>query len=87
MNQNILFPDLQKVDTEKRAVRFDAQQAGSLIACFISIADLEKRERVVLETEEAILAAFNGNRFDLEELAEEAIEEEDFNTCGEIWVR
>ncbi|KKD62301.1 transcriptional regulator [Grimontia sp. AD028] len=87
MNQNILFPDLQQVDTEKCAVRFDAQQAGSLIACFISIVDLEKRERVALNTEEAILAAFAGNRFDLEELAEEAIEEEGFNASGEIWVR
>lgn len=86
MNQNILFPDLQHWHAEKQAVCFQAQQAGALIPCFISIADLEKRALQKLETEQAILAVFNQYRFDLEELAEEAIEEEDFNVLGEIWV-
>ncbi|MBV7300855.1 DUF1488 domain-containing protein [Enterovibrio paralichthyis] len=87
MNQNILFPDLQHWDAEKQAVGFLAQQAGALIPCFISLADLGKRAQQKLETEEAILKVFNQYRFDLEELAEEAIEEEDFNVLGEIWVR
>ncbi|MDD1783985.1 DUF1488 domain-containing protein [Enterovibrio sp. ZSDZ35] len=86
MNQNILFPDLQSVDDTRQAVSFQAQQAGALISCFVLVSDLEKRAGSGLDSKEAILNAFNEYRFDYEELAEEAIEDEDFNEAGEIWV-
>ncbi|KXF81191.1 DUF1488 family protein [Enterovibrio coralii] len=86
MNQNILFPDLQTVDDARNAVSFQAQQAGALIPCFVLVSDLEKRSGSKLDSKEAILNAFNEYRFDYEEFAEEAIEDEDFNGDGEIWV-
>ncbi|PKF49697.1 DUF1488 domain-containing protein [Enterovibrio nigricans] len=86
MNQNILFPDLHNVDDARQAVSFHAQQAGGLIPCFVQVSDLEKRTGSELDSKEAILNIFNEYRFDYEELAENAIEEEDFNGAGEIWV-
>ncbi|MDF2183626.1 DUF1488 domain-containing protein [Grimontia hollisae] len=86
MNQRILFPDLHHFDHEKQAVCFQAQQSGALIACFIRVEDLEKRTQSTLPTKQAILAAFCEYRFDLEELAESAIEDEDFNADDEIWI-
>ncbi|WP_407331758.1 DUF1488 domain-containing protein [Enterovibrio sp. 27052020O] len=86
MNQSILFSDGQRVDADKQAVRFDAQQYGALIPCFVAIADLQKRHQDTLMTKKAILTVFSQHRFDYEDLAEEAIEAEDFNERGEIWV-
>ena len=84
MNQDILFADIQQWDREKQAVNFPAQQAGALINCWVSQAWLQQRTEQPLLSEADILAVFSANRFDLEELAEEMIEEEEFNHCGDI---
>ena len=87
MNQHILFPDHQDIDKDKHAVCFHAQQSGALIVCYVSIDDIRKRQHEALIEDGAILAAFDQHRFDFEDLAEEAIEDENFNEQGEIWVR
>lgn len=84
MNQDILFADIQLWDSEKQAVNFPAQQAGALITCWVSLAWLQQKTEQPLVDEADIIAAFSANRFDLEELAEEMIEDEDFNSNGDI---
>lgn len=84
MNQDILFADIQQWDSEKQAVNFPAQQAGALITCRVSLAWLQQRTEQSLVSEADILATFSANRFDLEELAEEMIEDEEFNHDGDI---
>ncbi|KLV04995.1 DUF1488 domain-containing protein [Photobacterium ganghwense] len=86
MNQNILFPDLQQWDEQQQAVMFPAQQGGSLIACWVSLQWLVQHCQQPLSTEAEIMAAFGQYRFDLEEIAEDLIEEEAFNQDGEIHI-
>jgi len=84
MNQDILFADIQLWDNQKQAVNFPAQQAGALITCWVSLSWLQKKVEQPLNEEADILATFVANRFDLEELAEVMIEEEEFNSVGDI---
>ncbi len=86
MNQNILFSDLQNWDDDKQAVNFPAQQGGALITCWVSLKWLQQHTLQPLVTESEILAAFSANRFDLEELAEEQIEDEEFDSEGCIFI-
>ncbi|NOH81383.1 DUF1488 domain-containing protein [Vibrio sp. RE86] len=84
MNQSILFPDIQSWDEDKQAIVFPAQQSGALIQCLVNTAELEKLSGQQVEGEQQALTVFSQYRFDLEELAEELIEDEDFNSKGEI---
>lgn len=84
MNQDILFADIQLWDSQKQAVNFPAQQAGALITCWVSLAWLQKKAELPLIEEADILTTFSANRFDLEELAENMIEEEEFSHEGDI---
>lgn len=86
MNQNILFADLQRWDGVKQAVNFPAQQAGLLITCWVSLKWLQQNTSQLLVIEADILAAFSANRFDLEELAEALIEDEEFDNEGHILI-
>jgi len=86
MNQSILFPDIQTWDEENQSVVFPAQQSGALIECLISLEQLAKLAGREVESDQA-LAVFNELRFDLEELAEELIEEEEFNSSGQIEIQ
>ena len=84
MNQSILFPDIQSWDEVSQSVNFSAQQSGALIECFVTKQKLEKLSGSELDTEQAVLSAFIDYRFDLEEIAEELIEDEAFNEEGHI---
>ncbi|EGQ8310161.1 DUF1488 domain-containing protein [Vibrio parahaemolyticus] len=84
MNQSILFPDMQSWDEVSQSVNFSAQQSGALIECFVTKQKLEKLSGSELDTEQAVIAAFIDYRFDLEEIAEELIEDEAFNEEGHI---
>ncbi|EPN3982347.1 TPA: DUF1488 domain-containing protein [Vibrio parahaemolyticus] len=84
MNQSILFPDMQSWDEVSQSVNFVAQQSGALIECFVTKQKLEKLSGSELDTEPAVIAAFIDYRFDLEEIAEELIEDEAFNEEGHI---
>ncbi|MGO2496902.1 MAG: DUF1488 domain-containing protein [Vibrio litoralis] len=83
MNQNILFSDRCEWDDKRQAVVFQAQQAGQLIDCIVSLGLLSKLDDTKVSKENA-LAAFERVRFDFEDLAEEAIEDEKFSPTGEI---
>ncbi|WP_047049368.1 DUF1488 domain-containing protein [Vibrio mexicanus] len=82
MNQSILFPDMQSWDEGKQAVMFPAQQSGALIECVVGVDKLAELVGHSVEGKEAALNAFEQCRFDLEELAEELIEDEMFNSNG-----
>ncbi|HGF5190046.1 TPA: DUF1488 domain-containing protein [Vibrio parahaemolyticus] len=84
MNQSILFPDMQSWDGLSQSVNFAAQQSGALIECFVTKQKLEKLSGSELDTEQAVISAFIDYRFDLEEIAEELIEDEAFNEEGHI---
>ncbi|HBH7908659.1 TPA: DUF1488 domain-containing protein [Vibrio parahaemolyticus] len=84
MNQSILFPDMRSWDEVSQSVNFAAQQSGALIECFVTKQKLEKLSGSELDTEQAVIAAFIDYRFDLEEIAEELIEDEAFNEEGHI---
>ena len=84
MNQSILFPDMQSWDQVSQSINFAAQQAGALIECYVTKQMLEKLSGSQIETEQAAIDAFIDFRFDLEEIAEELIEDEAFNEEGHI---
>ncbi|AJR07009.1 DUF1488 domain-containing protein [Photobacterium gaetbulicola] len=84
MNQDILFVDLQTWDSARQAVNFPAQQGGALINCWVSRVWLENKCGQTLVDESAVLNAFALCRFDLEDIAENLIEDEDFNQDGDI---
>ncbi len=84
MNQSILFPDSQRWDDANQRIVFPAQQNGALIECSISCDELEKISGYTIKTGEQALAVFNDCRFDLEELAEQLIDDELFNDDGKI---
>ncbi|WED21803.1 DUF1488 domain-containing protein [Vibrio sp. JC009] len=84
MNQSILFPDIQTWDADSEKVVFPAQQSGALIECEISKSKLEGISGASVDSEEEALQQFKTCRFDIEELAEELIEDEMFNSKGRI---
>lgn len=84
MNQSILFPDIQTWHADSQQVSFPAQQAGALIDCIISTEVLVRMSDRPINSEEQAIAIFSQLRFDLEDLAEELIEDENFNAFGQI---
>ncbi|PFG45658.1 uncharacterized protein DUF1488 [Vibrio sp. ES.051] len=84
MNQAILFPDLQSWDESSQSVNFPAQQAGALIECYVTKQKLATMNRSDVEGERQAMEAFLACRFDLEEIAEELIEDEAFDEEGHI---
>ena len=84
MNQSILFPDMQSWDEASQSFNFAAQQAGAVSECYVTKQKLEKLSGLIIANEQAAIEAFVDNRFDLEEIAEELIEDEAFNEEGHI---
>ncbi|MGY0617462.1 DUF1488 domain-containing protein [Vibrio sp. FJH11] len=84
MNQSILFPDIQSWDETSQSVNFPAQQSGALIECYVTKQKLAKMSGLAVEGEQQAITAFIACRFDLEDVAEELIEDEAFNEEGHI---
>ncbi|WP_394252476.1 DUF1488 domain-containing protein [Vibrio profundi] len=87
MNQSILFPDIQSWDEDKQAIVFPAQQFGALIECLISIEQLQQMSGQTIDNDRRAIEVFNELRFEIEELAEELIEEEEFDSSGFIHIQ
>ena len=87
MNQSILFPDIQDWDEESQSIIFPAQQAGALIECVVSIEELSRLSGKGVEESGQALAIFAELRFDIEELAEELIEEEEYDSSNRIQIK
>lgn len=86
MNQEILFPDLQEWLAGEQRVGFPAQAMGALIQCYIGRSQLERMAGTALLGEAEVLRAFDALRFDIEELATLAIEEQAFAPDGSILI-
>ncbi|WP_421153515.1 DUF1488 domain-containing protein [Aeromonas dhakensis] len=86
MNQGILFPELADWQPHEQRIHFSAQQMGALVDCYISRRRLEKMTGLSLAREEDILRAFESVRFDIEEMAEKLIEEQEFAEDGAIYL-
>ncbi|MEL7292674.1 MAG: DUF1488 domain-containing protein [Pseudomonadota bacterium] len=84
MNQSILFPDMQTWHAEAQVMSFPAQQSGALIECIVSKQALENLSGQSIVDQQQALAVFAQCRFDLEELAEGLIEDEQYNSSGQI---
>ncbi len=84
MNQSILFPDIQSWDELSQSVCFPAQHSGALIECYVTKTKLVKISGLEIENKQQAVAAFIASRFDLEEIAEELIEDEAFDDEGHI---
>ncbi|WP_299693824.1 DUF1488 domain-containing protein [uncultured Vibrio sp.] len=87
MNQSILFPDIQDWDEASQSILFPAQQAGALIECVVSIEELSRLSGKEIEQSDQALAIFSELRFDIEELAEERIEEEEYDSSHRIQIK
>lgn len=86
MNQSVLFSDMKTWDEQRQSIFFTAQQGGALIDCWINKAGLEAlSQKPVLDGPQAI-QRFEECRFDIEDLAQEQIEDEAYNEAGEIEV-
>ena len=86
MNQGILFPELADWQPHEQRIHFPAQQMGALVDCYISRRRREKMTGLSLAREEDILRAFESVRFDIEEIAEKLIEEQEFAEDGAIYL-
>ncbi|UXB10268.1 DUF1488 domain-containing protein [Aeromonas dhakensis] len=86
MNQGILFPELADWQQHEQRIHFPAQQMGALVDCYISRRRLEKMTGLSLARKEDILRAFESVRFDIEEMAEKLIEEQEFAEDGAIYL-
>ncbi|MEV3807329.1 DUF1488 domain-containing protein [Aeromonas dhakensis] len=86
MNQGILFPELADWQPHEQRIHFPAQQMGALVDCYISRRRLEKMTGLSLAREEDILRAFESVRFDIEDMAEKLIEEQELAEDGAIYL-
>ncbi|MGF1911427.1 DUF1488 domain-containing protein [Vibrio kasasachensis] len=84
MNQSILFPDIQTWNEELNAVTFPAQQSGALIECVASVSYLSQLSDQTINGAQQALDVFDQNRFEIEEQAEQLIEDEEYNAQGMI---
>ncbi|WP_413285536.1 DUF1488 domain-containing protein [Vibrio sp. MA40-2] len=87
MNQAILFADIQDWNDELSIVEFYAQNAGTLIECSISKQKLAAISGVREINSSNAVNIFLQYRFDIEEIAEDMIEDEQFNHLDQIQIR
>ncbi|NKF51832.1 DUF1488 domain-containing protein [Shewanella sp. WXL01] len=89
MNQAIQFDnELTIIDN---SVRFNAQQQGQVLVCVVSFADLQALNQQLNYANEVVssenaLQVFESLRFDIEELAEQQILDEQVNGQGEVHI-
>ncbi|WP_394132347.1 DUF1488 family protein [Shewanella maritima] len=87
MNQAIQF-DNELVISEGH-VGFNAQQQGQVLVCRVSFKTLEQLNKQLNHLDQAVItsnaeAVFESLRFDIEELAEQLIINEQINDEGEV---
>lgn len=81
MNQAIQFPDRETWNETEQAVTFPAMVNGFQLTCVISAAVLFQRFG-----EGEPLEIFRAHRWDLEDLAQELIEEQQEDAQGWVWL-
>ncbi|MDP5255637.1 MULTISPECIES: DUF1488 domain-containing protein [unclassified Vibrio] len=84
MNQSVLFPDQCDWQEALGIITFPAQCQGALIECFVAKSTLEHHLNTSLDTQAELNEAFEQLRFDLEDIAEQKILDDDFDLQGRI---
>ena len=75
MNQAIQVLDGCTFIDAKHALKVDVMFAGQILACYISGPD-----------KESLIMLYNTKQFELEELIERELEQNQVNSDGEIWL-
>lgn len=86
MNQSILFNDGVVWQETQQRLMFSAQMMGATLPCYISRHYLEQLAARPLLRPADLLQTFEALRFDIEELAEQKIEEQEFAEDGSIYL-
>lgn len=90
MNQAILFSDNERYNSALKQVEFEAQCQGALITCIISVDNLfqlnDKSAESQDTSETEILDLFESSRFDIEDIAEQMINDQRFNEDGKVYL-
>lgn len=84
MNQSIIFPDLQSWDADKQQIVFPVQIEGVTIFCTISLHKLEALSDQTVITPNMVLNVFNTCRFDIEDLVESLVKQDNLDKQGHI---
>ena len=86
MNQSILFNDGVVWQETQQRLMFSAQMLGVTVLCYISHHYLEQLAARPLLRPDDLLQAFETLRFDIEELAEQKMAEQEFAEDGSIYL-
>ena len=90
MNQAILFSDNERYNSALQQVEFEAQCQGALITCVISVDNLfqlnDEKFKSQDTSETEILSLFESTRFDIEDIAEQMINDQAFNEDGKVYL-
>jgi hypothetical protein len=78
VNQAIQFIDRVEFDEQKQRLTFYAQVSGLIVECHINTNSL------MLEDATMAKEYFETLRFDYEDLAEQLIDDEEYNSAGQI---
>ncbi|WP_394193883.1 DUF1488 domain-containing protein [Pseudoalteromonas atlantica] len=81
MNQAIQFIDRVEFDEQTQLLTFYAQVSGLMVECIVNAQNL-----AISDIDEA-KQHFEMLRFDYEELAEQLIEDEEYNSAGQIEIK
>lgn len=86
MNQSIQFNDGVVWQEAQQRLMFSAQMLGATVPCYISRHYLEQLAARPLVRPDELLQTFEALRFDIEELAEQRIAEQEFAEDGSIYL-
>jgi len=90
MNQAIIFSDNEQYNINSQQVEFQAQSQGILVSCVISFSYLQELNEITSEQliniETTALTLFESARFDIEDLAEEMINQHAFSEDGKVYL-
>ena len=85
MNQSVLFNDDLHWDPLTQQIAFTAQCSGALVRCYLSAAYLQ-RNGVDDKTTDQQVAHCQLIQFDIEDDAQQAIDDEHLNDDNELWL-
>lgn len=84
MNQAIIIGDDQRWQALNQCIEFSAQVMGAKVQCAVRKKTLEHLVGLPLTNDDKILEAYHSVQFDIEELLEEKLKEEDFAATGAL---
>ncbi|WP_026958249.1 MULTISPECIES: DUF1488 domain-containing protein [Aliagarivorans] len=84
MNQGIIISDDQHWQPVEQRIEFSAQVGGAKVQCAVRKATLEHMVGLPLNDEATLLEAYHSVQFDIEDLIEQRIDAEDYDTSGAV---